>query len=44
MYESMLAIYHASDVDDEYHVRAAWDGFIAKGWFGTEKWDAWRTT
>ncbi|KAF8923624.1 hypothetical protein BGZ58_002724, partial [Dissophora ornata] len=30
MYESMLAIYHASDVDDEYHVRAAWDGFIAK--------------
>ncbi|KAI7830540.1 Non-repetitive/WGA-negative nucleoporin C-terminal-domain-containing protein [Gamsiella multidivaricata] len=30
MYESMLAIYHASDVDDEYHVRAAWEGFIAK--------------
>ncbi|KAF9114226.1 hypothetical protein BGX27_011428 [Mortierella sp. AM989] len=30
MYDSMLAIYHASDVDDEYHVRAAWEGFIAK--------------
>ncbi|KAG0242522.1 Non-repetitive/WGA-negative nucleoporin C-terminal-domain-containing protein [Mortierella sp. GBAus27b] len=30
LYESMLAIYHASDVDDEYHVRAAWEGFIAK--------------
>ncbi|KAF9360346.1 hypothetical protein BGX34_007836 [Mortierella sp. NVP85] len=30
IYESMLAIYHASDVDDEYHVRAAWEGFIAK--------------
>lgn len=31
MYESMLAIYHASDIDDEFHVRAAWEGFIAKG-------------
>ncbi|KAI1311300.1 hypothetical protein EDD11_003513 [Mortierella claussenii] len=30
MYDSMLAIYHTSDVDDEYHVRAAWEGFIAK--------------
>ncbi|KAF9400477.1 hypothetical protein BGX21_004214 [Mortierella sp. AD011] len=30
MYDSMLAIYHASDVDDEYHVRSAWEGFIAK--------------
>ncbi|KAG0200792.1 hypothetical protein BGX28_006227 [Mortierella sp. GBA30] len=30
MYESMLAIYHASDVDDEYHVRIAWEGFMAK--------------
>lgn len=31
MYESMLAIYHASELDDEYHVRGAWEGFIAKG-------------
>ncbi|KAG0257515.1 hypothetical protein BG011_003926 [Mortierella polycephala] len=30
MYESMLAIYHASDIDDEYHVRSAWEGFIAR--------------
>ncbi|KAG0345336.1 hypothetical protein BG005_001354 [Podila minutissima] len=30
MYESMLAIYHASELDDEYHVRGAWEGFIAK--------------
>ncbi|KAG0320862.1 hypothetical protein BGZ99_004279 [Dissophora globulifera] len=29
MYESMLAIYHASEIDDEYHVRSAWEGFIA---------------
>ncbi|KAF9437395.1 hypothetical protein BGZ76_000868 [Entomortierella beljakovae] len=30
MYDSMLAIYHVSDIDDEYHVRAAWEGFISK--------------
>ncbi|KAF9579638.1 hypothetical protein BGW38_004029, partial [Lunasporangiospora selenospora] len=30
LFESMLAIYHASDVDDEYHVRSAWEGFIAR--------------
>ncbi|KAF9914439.1 hypothetical protein BX616_008291 [Lobosporangium transversale] len=30
MYDSMLAIYHTSDFDDEYHIRTAWEGFIAK--------------
>ncbi|KAF9152095.1 hypothetical protein BG015_005786 [Linnemannia schmuckeri] len=29
MYDCMLALYHASDIDDEYHVRAAWEGFIS---------------
>jgi nuclear pore complex protein Nup155 len=31
MYDCMLALYHASDIDDEYHVRAAWEGFISSG-------------
>ncbi|KAF9423164.1 hypothetical protein BGZ94_008391 [Podila epigama] len=30
MYGAMLAIYHTSELDDEYHVRAAWEGFISK--------------
>lgn len=29
MYDCMLALYHASDIDDEYHVRTAWEGFIS---------------
>jgi hypothetical protein len=33
MYDSMLALYHASDIDDEYHIRAAWEGFISVGKF-----------
>ncbi|KAG0342823.1 hypothetical protein BG004_005583 [Podila humilis] len=41
MYESMLAIYHASELDDEYHVRGAWEGFITKVF--TEALDAGRS-
>ncbi|KAF9907927.1 hypothetical protein EC991_010366 [Linnemannia zychae] len=29
MYDCMLALYHASDIDDEYHICAAWEGFIS---------------
>ncbi|KAG0212021.1 hypothetical protein BGX33_003908 [Mortierella sp. NVP41] len=29
LYDCMLALYHASDIDDEYHVRTAWEGFIS---------------
>ncbi|KAG0042079.1 hypothetical protein BGZ83_000923 [Gryganskiella cystojenkinii] len=36
MYESMLAIFHASDTDDEYHVRAAWEGYIARVFLESE--------
>ncbi|KAG0227258.1 hypothetical protein BGW41_003866 [Actinomortierella wolfii] len=30
LYEIALVIFHASDLDDEYQVRAAWEGFIAQ--------------